>query len=245
MLWFLIDYINFSEFYLNYYFLIFIKPFYVIWNFFWIEWFLLQISILYLIYKLYMVINHLRQIITLMLFVIFISLYLAIWQLELFACFLFLGEFTILIFFYCLFLHLKTMVNDTNIEINNTHKYYWFLLSLSLVLFYLNNNIFLIINIKSFIINLIDLYQLINNFIINDLISIFYYFILSNIQIHFIIGIMLLILTVFLFLTITYYTSLNLTKHTLFNNVTIKLFTTKGYYEQTSLTTQKYFSTKN
>ncbi len=90
-----------------------------IWSNVWVEWIALQVLIIYSCVKLYSSYSYLRQVLTVMCFVILTCLYLSVWQLELFSCFLFLGEFTILIFIYCLYLHLRASVSRTNLGDSN------------------------------------------------------------------------------------------------------------------------------
>ena len=202
----------------------------------------MQVIVTYLLYKLYVTNNYLRQTLTLMLFIVFSSIYLAFWQLELFACFLFLGEFTILIFFYCLFLHLKIFINKPIGDLNNL------LNPITLILIILLSYMWAIsINIihsaKNFIFDLIsDVYKHINDFTLNDLISIYYYFANANVFIHLLIGLILFLLTIFLFTIVTLYTNSKLTKNTVYTTTILKLNVKKGYYEQTANTVQKYFS---
>ena len=88
----------------------------------------------------------------------------------------------------------------------------------------------------------VDMYRKVSDFNLNDLYSLYYFFVTANIAIHFIIGIMLFLLTLFLFSAVVAYTSVNASRSTSYRSVANKLFTTKAYYEQSGRVSQKYFS---
>lgn len=88
----------------------------------------------------------------------------------------------------------------------------------------------------------IDLYKVYWDFTLNDLVSLYYYFTAANITIHAIIGVILFVLTLFLFITITFYTTATITKKASFKTASNKLFTPRGYYEQNAEYAQKYFT---
>lgn len=214
------------------------------WTNIWLEWLCLQIIILYSLIKLYTSFNYFKQVQVTIILIVLLCLYLSLWQLELFACFLFLGEFTILIFFYCLFLHLKTSVTTTpTISSNRLPNSIVFSSFVYIIYLSTSNSIFSNLSTQ---LNLVysDVYQLVNDFTLNDLESLIFFFTTGNIIIHILIGILLTVLTIFLFVTISLYTTLSIKKQNIFSQITMKLFTTKGYYEQNANTIQKYFTTK-
>lgn len=174
---------------------------------------------------------------------VLICIYLSLLQFELFACFLFLGEFTIAIFFYCLFLHLKASINQNSFNSQNLTNFNLILIISLFILYILSNKIYLF-KIDDLSIIFIDLYKISNDFSLNDLGFVFYFFYYSNVSIILIIGIMLFVLTLFLFLVVSAYTLGNLENKYIYKKNNIKLFTKKGYYEQTGYFTQKFFAKK-
>lgn len=88
----------------------------------------------------------------------------------------------------------------------------------------------------------IDIYRRAADFILNDLVALYYYFVHANVTIHSIIGLMLFLLTVCLFLVVSLYAGLNIARRQAYKNAPSRLFTTKGYYEQTAMFSQKYFT---
>lgn len=91
----------------------------------------------------------------------------------------------------------------------------------------------------------LDLYNSGTDFSLNDLTSLFFYFTTANITLHALIGVILFIITLLLFTTVTLYVSTSLLKKTVYGNAQSKLFVPRGYYEQTSQTSQKFFSQSN
>lgn len=53
---------------------------------------------------------------------------------------------------------------------------------------------------------------------------------------------MLFLLTVCLFLVVSLYAGLNIARRQAYKNAPSRLFITKGYYEQTAMFSQKYFT---
>lgn len=107
-----ISLISFShrlESYVLNYFNILLAPVSGMWVNVFIEILALQVLLLFFTIQLLKAINHFRQLILLLLLIITLCIYLSVMQLEFFACFMFLAEFTVLFFFYVLFLHLRTL----------------------------------------------------------------------------------------------------------------------------------------
>lgn len=221
-----------------------ISSFISVWGNIWVEWVVLQVLLIYSCVKLYNSYSYLRQVLTVMCFVILTCLYLSVWQLELFGCFLFLGEFTILIFIYCLYLHLRASVSRTNLSDSNGNILSILALTaVTLMIGFSSMNLILASEISS--LNLfIDLYKRVDDFSLNDLVALYYFFTAGNITIHAIIGLMLFFLTLFLFSTVTAYTSLHTSRLNAFRSVSMKLNTPRGYYEQAGKYSQKYFNHK-
>lgn len=218
------------------------RPVIGFWSSLYIEWVIIQGIMLYSIFRLYSTANYLRQVLAMMWFVIVTCLYLSLWQLELFSCFLFLGEFTILIFFYCLFLHLKASIAQQNSS-HSTVSGQYVIVSLMLVMaLWAVTKPYMINFQENSIAYALDLYNSGTDFSLNDLTSLFFYFTAANITLHALIGVILFIITLLLFTTVTLYVSTSLLKKTVYGNAQSKLFIPRGYYEQTSQTSQKFFS---
>lgn len=174
--------------------------------------------------------------------VVVICLYLGLWQLELFSCFLFLGEFTILIFFYCLFLHLRASTSQGTVSGSHSVAS---VTALGLGLFSA-----LWVMVWSFSaetnadisILYIDMYRRVSDFVLNDLVALYYFFVHANLTIHSLIGLMLFLLTLCLFLVVSLYAGLNIARRQAYKNAPSRLATPKGYYEQTAMFSQKYFT---
>lgn len=88
----------------------------------------------------------------------------------------------------------------------------------------------------------IDLYRRVSDFVLNDLVALYYYFVHANLAIHSLIGLMLFLLTVCLFLVVSLYAGLNIARRQAYKTAPSRLFVTKGYYEQTAMFSQKYFT---
>jgi hypothetical protein len=175
-------------------------------------------------------------------FVVTICLYLGLWQLELFSCFLFLGEFTILIFYYCLFLHLRASTSQGTVTGSYSLLAVTALVFSTLLAFWLLGVGYLAVTGNDLTILYIDLYRRVSDFVLNDLVALYYFFIHANLAMHTLIGLILFVLTIYLFLVVSLYAGLNIARRQAYKSVNSKLFTTKGYYEQTAMFSQKYFS---
>lgn len=215
-----------------------------LWSQVWVEWVLIQAVLLYTLHKIYSTVNYLKQVLAMMWFVVATSMYLGLWQLELFACFLFLGEFTILIFFYCLFLHLRASTSQGF----NTTSYGSFIIVSSIsclvIIAWGWKWGFLADTASDVSILYIDVYRRISDFVLNDVVALYYFFIKANPSIHLIIGLTLFLLTLCLFLVVSLYAGLNIARRNAYKNIGFKLVTAKGYYEQSAVFSQKYFSQK-
>lgn len=244
MLWSLLDLLLQIECALSRLGAVFLRPAIAVWGNLWIEWLALQTLIGYSVYRIYITINPLRQIMAIMWFVVLLCLYLGLWQFELFACFLFLGEFTIMIFFYCLFLHLKTAITSST-GANKIPTTALLVLVFALLLFAVFSGRTLHSTIGADISqSVLNLYPMALDFSLGDLTFLFYFFVSANLSVHALIGLTLFILTLFLFIVVLLYTSINLNRRAAFRITSNKLFTTKGYYEQSAFSSQKFFSHK-
>lgn len=197
---------------------------------------------LYSVFRLYGTANYLRQVLAMMWFVIVACLYLSLWQLELFSCFLFLGEFTILIFFYCLFLHLKASIAQQTSSHGTIGGQYVTISLLLITALWATTKPYAINFRENSIAYALDLYNSSADFSLNDLASLFFYFTTANLTLHALIGVILFIITLLLFTTVTLYVSTSIARKTIYGNAHSKLFVPRGYYEQTSQTSQKFFS---
>lgn len=213
------------------------EHFLFVWDKFYIEWFLLQTVITYTFIRMVITKNYFKQLTQLLLLLIFLGCYISLMQLELFACFMFIAEFTIVIFFYTMFLHLKISVNQ-----RETQKTLLGSAPATVLLLLLWS--VLLSNVRSFFgleLNLvfIDVYSKTINFALNDLNFFFYTITRNNLSVHFLIGLLLLFLTIFLFLAVNVYYFLNISKKDAHTASTNKLAVVKGYYEQTAEFVQK------
>lgn len=160
-------------------------------------------------------------------------------QLELFACFMFVAEFTIVIFFYTLFLHLRVSVSVTessNKSIETTKIL--ILVIFAIVIGYGASN--LITTNTSIVFT--DLYIKISYIALNDLAFFASTIMRTNFIVHFIVGLILLFLTIFLFFTTNVYYFMNITRRDSAKLAASKLSTQRGYYEQTAEEVQKIIS---
>ena len=169
-----------------------------------------------------------------------LSVYLAFMQIELFACFMFVAEFTIVIFFYALFLHLRisTSLADTKSESRSTHSLAAVLIALTtacllgLTQFGEGSNGLLFA----------ELYKRVNYVAFSDLTFFAATVLRTNFLIHFLVGLLLLFLTLFLFFVTNVYYFLNITRRDASRLSASKLATSRGYYEQTAEEVQKVIS---
>jgi hypothetical protein len=90
---------------------------------------LLQLFLLFTCYQLLTQQSYFKQLLTLLVVLISICVYLSVLQLELFACFLFLAEFLVIIFFYTLLLHTKAAIGQ--ITTKRADYYYTYQIGLS------------------------------------------------------------------------------------------------------------------
>lgn len=133
-----------------------------------------------------------------MFFIILSSIYLGLLQLELFASFLFISEFIILIFFFCFFYKLN---------INNKLTFFKKIKFLSLMLVTIIASILSILMLYFLIsYNIVNdcylafynFYKIFNYFILNDFSFFFYSFFQFYLTLYLLIGIFLLIMTAYL-----------------------------------------------
>lgn len=172
---------------------------------------------------------------------VLMCLYLSVWQLELFACFLFLGEFTIFIFFYCLFLHLRSGVSrDNSKSINLSWLGIIALILTALAVLFTTHYSYGGSSQASIIMQ--DLYKLACDFGLNDLSGLFVFFTHSNPSIHLLLGLFLFVLTLFLFAVVSTYTMSGIRSNEFYRANQDRLYLPRGYYEQTAETSQKSFT---
>lgn len=165
------------------------------------------------------------MLISLLYFLILVSIYLSVMQLEMFACFLFLSEFVIIVFFYCLFLHLnytnKPLIwnNLTNTTFLSTIIFF-----VIITVWYFNKGVLLLYNLNDLYLVFVDIYDIYNNYYMNDLVFFFHFFFHYNTILFFFIGLFLLIMTMVLLYTVWLYVALYLTrKAALKNNFKVKV----------------------
>lgn len=203
-----------------------------IWDNLNLEIFLIQIILIYVLYRLISNKNYLKQILSLCLLLTISSVYLTLYQLELFSCFLFLAEFTIIIFFYSLFLHLQV-----SSKINTNHEGQINFFNLFFILTFFSIPMSMPTGTVSF--PFVDYYEKAHYSIANDLGFFFYSIFRANYFIHIIVGLLLFFLTIYLFYTVNVYYALNLTRQNVFMKNSSKLSVYRGYYEQTAEEVQK------
>ena len=170
-----------------------------------------------------------------------LSVYLAFMQLELFACFMFVAEFTIVIFFYALFLHLRisTSLADSKSESSSPSTVAALVIVLvATCLFGLSQ-----LNEGSAGLLFAELYKRVNYVAFSDLTFFAATILRTNFLIHFLVGLLLLFLTLFLFFVTNVYYFLNITRRDAARLSASKLATGRGYYEQTAEEVQKVIST--
>ena len=208
-----------------------------LWERFQIEWFVIQIITVYTFIRFVSASNYFKQLLHLLFLIILLACYVSLMQLELFACFMFIAEFTIVIFFYTLFLHLKIAINQR--ELNQAPATITAKLIGILLL-----TIITLIGFRAFYgsdvsLLFLDIYSKSFNFTLSDLNFFFYTITRNNITLHFLVGLLLLFLTIFLFLSINIYYFLNISKQDAFSSTNNKLASARGYYEQTAESVQK------
>lgn len=208
-----------------------------LWERFQFEWFIIQTISIYTFIRFINSNNYFKQLLQLLSLIILLACYISLLQLELFACFMFIAEFTIVIFFYTLFLHLKIAISQR--ELNQTPatvtaKLIGFLLLIVVILIGFRAFYGLDINLL-----FLDVYSKSFNFALNDLNFFFYTVTRNNVTLHFLVAILLLFLTIFLFLSVNIYYFLNISKQDAFSSNTNKLTAARGYYEQTAESVQK------
>lgn len=181
--------------------------------------------------------NYFKQLLQLLFLITILALYVSLMQLELFACFMFIAEFTIVIFFYTLFLHLKVAVTQretSGVSTGSAGKLIVGLLALIGVFLnpraYYGSDISLVF---------LDVYAKSLNFALSDINFFFYTVTRNNVALHFLVGLLLLFLTIFLFMSVNVYYFLNISKQDAFVKTNNKLATARGYYEQTAESVQK------
>lgn len=166
-----------------------------------------------------------------------LSVYLAFMQIELFACFMFVAEFTIVIFFYALFLHLRisTSLASTKNESSppSTIAAVFTVLTITCLLGFSQ------LSEGSEGLLFAELYKRVNYVAFSDLTFFASTILRTNFLIHFLVGLLLLFLTLFLFFVTNIYYFLNITRRDAARLSASKLATGRGYYEQTAEEVQK------
>lgn len=202
-----------------------------------IEWLLLQSTLVYTYLRFIGYRNYYKQILALLWLLCVLAIYIAFLQLELFACFMFVAEFTIVIFFYTLFLHLQvaTKILITRKEPYNRKNA---IVLLSLVIFaawagwarFADKDGGLLFT---------ELYKRIAYNAFSDLTFFAGTILRTNFTVHLLIGLFLLFLTLFLFFMTNVYFFLNITRRDAAKQSAMKVATGRGYYEQTAEEVQK------
>lgn len=206
-----------------------------------LEWLVIQTLFLYTFNKLISHKNYFRQILALMWLLCVLSVYIAFMQIELFACFMFVAEFTIVIFFYALFLHLR--VSTVQSDTTNESAGYRAPAALFLVFFATWGGSRLADGEISLV--FAELYNRASYVALSDLTFFASTVMRTNLVIHYMVGLLLLFLTLFLFFTVNVYYFLNITRREAARTSTSKLAAGRGYYEQTAEEVQKVISTSH
>lgn len=213
------------------------------WSMVSLEWMALQGIFLYTYSRFIGYKNYYKQILSLLWLLMVMAVYLAFLQLELFACFMFLAEFTIIIFFYTLFLHLRIAATNQGARINPyTNQTIIFLIILLCVATYCGWSKFRDLEASPVF---TDLYRRTSYIIFSDLSFFATTLLRTNYTVHLIVGILLLFLTLFLFFVTNIYYFLNITRRDAARQTASKLSCQRGYYEQTAEEVQKIISNKN
>lgn len=202
-----------------------------------LEWLVAQSLIAYSYFRFVSYKSYYKQVIAMLWIISALALYLALLQLELFACFMFVAEFTVVIFFYTLFLHLKVSIDDDK----GRHWHSNTPLVSAIVLGFLAavwNGSTRFINAEVSL-AFSELYKRISYASPNDLPFFASTILRTNLSIHLIVGLILLFLTLFLFFTVNVYYFLNISKRDAHRQSVAKLATERGYYDQTAEEVQK------
>ena len=147
-----------------------------------------------------------------MFFIVLSSIYLGLLQLELFASFLFISEFVILIFFFSFFFKLN---------INNKLSFFKKIKFLSLMLVVIVSSILTALMLYFFIsyniandcyLAFYNFYKIYNYFLLNDFSFFFYSFFQFYLVLYLLIGIFLLVMTAYLLYIIWVYVFLKSVK---------------------------------
>ena len=189
-------YLNILEFLIMLEYKPFSHFFIYFWEHIWTEWLILHVILTFILIKIWQENNLIKLIFLTIYFLIIISIYLGTAQLELFGCFLFVSEFIILLFFYCLIINLNLKLRFSNTKFNyifSSLMYYF--LFLSVLFLFFNQNYLLFTNFNELYINFYNLYKLYNNFLLNDLTFFFQNFFHYNLMLFLLVGIILLLVT--------------------------------------------------
>lgn len=199
----ILDFISFSALQTNLSF--FNELIFIFWNNFWLEIFLFQFLFIYIFFKFLNEINLYKLCFLLMFFITLSAIYLSFLQLELFACFLFINEFIIVIFFFCFFFKLNVL-NKINYYSNKNITSYStvYLLVFFIILLFLCLTISYNFNNDCYL-SYFNLYKLQKSFILNDLSFFFYSFFQYYLYLYFLIAILLLLMTCYLIFIVCLY----------------------------------------
>ena len=136
------------------------------------------------------------------------SVYIAFMQYELFACFLFISEFIILLFFYVLFLNLNLKIKLFNTSYNMLFNFnILIIIALTLILYYsfIKTNFFLF-NMNELYLNFYNIFKLNNDLIVNDLVFFYHMLFHYNVVLFLLVAFILVIMTfVLLYFTLIYH----------------------------------------
>lgn len=212
-------------------------PTYLIWGGLHLEVLVISTVLLFLVWRLVHSANHFRQLILLLLLITLLCVYLAYYQLELLACFMFLAEFTVLFFFYVLFLHLRVLTWQPVREVLSTNGFFLLLMmGAALMAFFGFTYHTGVINIYPVVLNV---YKLGSLSLVSDMVFMWGVFFKHYVFLHLCVGIILLFLTLFIFTAVSVYCYINLTGATVDTTVGSKLNTHRGLTEQTGELSQK------
>lgn len=173
--------------------------------------------------------NLFRLCFLIMFFILISSFYLGFLQLELFACFLFISEFIILIFFFCFFFKINV---PNKIIFNKNLKLLSYLIVFSILVIITLISLYFIVSYNvadDCFLAFFNFYKLYNTFIMNDFAFFFYSFFQYYLILYFLIGIFLLFMTTYLLYVIWVYIYLQHVRFFYVNGLTLATKTNKEW----------------
>ena len=207
--------------------------FYFFWISYWTEILLCQIFLLYFIVLLYYSLNIYKNIMYTTFILLYTGLYIMFLEYDIFVCFLWIFESTILLLIYILSLVFKNNINFKSYYNTNRLIYIYILLFFFLFfsnIFYYN---FYVINIKQVIFFFyLDIYMYLKNFYTNDLVVLFVYYYYFNTVIIYNILLIILVITYFIILFFKLFKKSKLTDYLYYWKHSNKVFKKQSYEQQ-------------